>query len=481
MVTTTLARLSSGIPGLDIVLGGGFIEGASYILRGHPGAGKTIAANQIAFSSASRGMRVLYVTLLAETHDRLFQALSTLDYFDKQRLGKDITYVSVFQTLRDEGLAEVVTLLRKEIARTKAKLLVFDGLLNARDRADSHLDIKTFVAEIQSQAAFFGCSVLFLTSTATGDDCPEHTMVDGVIEFREELVGVRTLRRLQVRKSRGSASLGGFHQYDITNQGVRVFPRLESCLVHRGEEVKAVEGTIESGVKGLDRLLGDGFPRGSVTLLLGPTGTCKTSIGIGFLSKAKADDPGLHFGFYETPARLVAKSKALGVDLQHLIDRRHLEVIWQPMGENILDKLAHRLLDAVRARKVKRLVIDGLKGFERAAAAEPRLVEFLATLANELRALGVTTIATWELNDIVGPTLSAPNAEVSSLLDNLVVLRNVELKSEFKRIISVLKVRDHPSIPMVHQVFFGKEGVEVGSPMEPVANAITGVATPLDT
>ena len=86
-MTKTLPRLPTGIPGLDTILGGGFIEGASYILRGHPGAGKTIAANQIAYSSVANGLRVLYVTLLAETHDRLFQALSTLEFFDKAQLG----------------------------------------------------------------------------------------------------------------------------------------------------------------------------------------------------------------------------------------------------------------------------------------------------------------------------------------------------------------------------------------------------------
>jgi len=59
----------SGIPGLDEVLDGGFVEGASYIIQGRPGAGKTIFCNQIAFAQLNAGRRVLYVTLLAETHD----------------------------------------------------------------------------------------------------------------------------------------------------------------------------------------------------------------------------------------------------------------------------------------------------------------------------------------------------------------------------------------------------------------------------
>ena len=204
-----LARLQSGVAGLDAILGGGFVEGASYIIEGRPGAGKTILSNQVAFAQIAAGRRVLYITLLAETHDRLFQSLSTLSFFDTQVLGDGIKYVSVFQPLRDEGLGGVVTLLRKETQRQGATLLVFDGLLNARERADTDLDVKTFVAEIQSQAAFVGCTVLFLTSTRGQDSSAEHTMVDGVIELCDDIAGVRSFRRLQVRKSRGSPSLGG--------------------------------------------------------------------------------------------------------------------------------------------------------------------------------------------------------------------------------------------------------------------------------
>jgi circadian clock protein KaiC len=82
-----LPRLSTGIFGLDTILGGGLVEGASYIIQGHPGAGKTIFANQVAFANLSRGGKVLYVTLLAETHDRLFQSLGTLEFFDNAHLG----------------------------------------------------------------------------------------------------------------------------------------------------------------------------------------------------------------------------------------------------------------------------------------------------------------------------------------------------------------------------------------------------------
>lgn len=478
-VTQELPRLTTGISGLDLILGGGFIEGASYIVQGQPGAGKTIFSNQVAFANVARDRKVLYVTLLAETHDRLFQSLGTLAFFDRSKLGTAISYVSVFQTLRDEGLSAVVSLIRKEISRQGATLLVFDGLLNARDRANSNLDVKTFIAEIQSQAAFVGCTVLFLTSTRVADDSPEHTMVDGVIELHEELVGVRSVRRLQIKKSRGSRSLGGFHQFEITSAGIEIFPRLESALAHSTVSDRHETTPITSGVDGLDTLLGAGFPTSSVTLVFGPSGCGKTSLGLNFLSCASEKEPALHFGFYETPPRLQTKARALGLDFTPLVRSGALEIMWNPMTENMVDKLGHRLLDAVRARGVKRLLIDGLGGFERAAVYPPRLVEFFAALMNELRALGVTAVATWELRDLFGPTVMAPGSEISSLLDNLVMLRHVEINSRYKRTISVLKVRDSAFEPVIHEITFGTRGLEVVSPLEPVTGAATGVATPV--
>jgi circadian clock protein KaiC len=473
-----LKRLLTGIPRLDTILGGGLVEGASYIVQGLPGAGKTILSNQVAFANVSRGGKVLYVTLLAETHERLFQSLGTLNFFDPSQLGTNISYVSVFQTLRDEGLPAVVDLIRKEITRRAATLLVFDGLLNARDRADTDLDVKTFVAEVQSQAAFAGCTVLFLTSTRVTEDSPEHTMVDGVIELHNELVGVRSVRRLQVKKSRGSGGLGGYHQFEITSAGLVAYPRLESMLTSVGAENEPAWTQLTSGTTGFDTMLGGGLSEGSVTLVFGPSGSGKTALGLNFLAQASPEEPALHFGFYESPARILNKARALGVDLDTPLKSGDLEVIWNPMAENLLDKLGHQLLDAVRSCGAKRLFIDGLGGFERAAVYPPRLVEFFAALTNELRALGVTTVATWELRDLFGPTVTAPGSEISSLLDNLVMLRQVEMNSCYKRTISILKVRDREHTPAIHELGFDRTGLLIADPLVSVSGPTTGIAGP---
>lgn len=455
----TLARLRSDVPGLDDICGGGLIAGSSYIIQGRPGAGKTILANQIAFAQARQGRKVLYVTLLAESHDRLFQSLSTLDFYDADRVGRDLTYVSLFRTLREEGLDALVAMLRRELVRQQASILVLDGLLNARESGQSNLDVKTFVAELQGHAAFTGCTVLFLTSASIDESSPEHTMVDGVLQLEENLFSSRTARHVRVSKSRGSRALGGLHLYEISDRGIDIYPRLEALLARPSTTERVSEARIATGTAGLDERLGGGLPGNSVSVVVGPAGSGKTTFGVGFLRLATPERPGVHFSFYESPERLYTKARALGIDLQALVESKALTMLWRPLTENLLDKLGYELLDAVRKTKADRLFIDGLAGFERATVDPHRMVEFFAALTNELRASGVTTVCTWEVKELSGPWLTNPSPEILSQLDNVIGMQHETADGTVKRSITVLKVRDSLFDTSIAEVQISGSGV----------------------
>ncbi|CAG9177309.1 ATPase domain-containing protein [Cupriavidus pampae] len=470
-MTHQLVRVQSGVSGLDTILCGGLVQGASYIVQGSPGAGKTILANQFAFRQVQEGGRVLYATLLAESHDRLFQALATFDFYDSAVVGRDIFYISLFTVLRDEGLPALVKALRAELARQRCTTLILDGLLIAKDRAESALDVKTFVAELQSHAAFTGCTVLFLTSARVDDVSPEHTMVDGVLQLKEELVGIRTVRLIRVSKSRGSAALGGFHQYRISNHGIDVYPRLEAMHSKPSDEEVVVHARTLSGVDGFEAIAGGGLTAASISLLLGPAGSGKTTFGLNFLSQATPEAPALYFGFYESPKRLRAKAQALGIPLEALEKSGAVHIAWHPLTENLLDSLGHQLLDTVRERGIHRLFVDGNSGFERAAVHPARLIEFYTALGNELRALGVTTIGTLEVRDNSGPLGPHPLPDYSSLMDNLVSLRHAPINGELRRFISVVKMRDSAFDNGLHEVQIGQGGLHVRSRMMITADA----------
>ncbi|MCU1734738.1 MULTISPECIES: ATPase domain-containing protein [unclassified Pseudomonas] len=475
-----LQRVATGIRGLDDLLKGGLIAGSAYIVQGRPGSGKTVLANQLAFNHVRHGGRVLVATLLSESHERLFQYLSTLSFFDATRIGDQIQFISAFDTLDQDGLEAVVRVLRGEIARQGASLLIVDGLLNARSRAETVLDTKKFISELQAHAAFAGCTLLLLTSSHLEDDSPEHTMVDGVIELGEDLHGARAVRRIQLRKTRGSGALSGLHECEITGDGLQVYPRLEALYARPSGMGSETFKRVGSGVACLDRLLLGGLAQGSVTLAMGPSGSGKTSLGLSFLGAATPEAPGLHFGFYEPAPRLRMKAAALGLDFAAMERDGALQIAWQPTTEGLLDDVGARLLRQVSEQGIKRVLIDNLGAFARLATRPERLNEFFRALMGELRARDVTVLATWEMRDIFGSEINAPAPELSSIVDNLLLMRFVELGSELKRVLSILKVRDSRYDPALLEVVIGAGGVELHEAFNEATAVLSGTAQPLE-
>jgi circadian clock protein KaiC len=472
----TLGRLSSGIGGLDQILHGGFLEGGVYIVQGSPGAGKTVLANEICFRHAASGGRAAYVTLLAEMHTRLLQHLRPLAFFNEAVIPDSLYYVSAFHTLEGDGLKGLIDVLRREIKGQRASLLVVDGLVAAQESAPTDREFKKFIHELQAHASASGCTVLLLTSGALRNISAEHTMVDGVLELDDQLFEFRNERSLLVRKFRGSGYLRGRHSFRITDEGVKFFPRVEAVFASATQPDVISDARVPLGVTGIDRMLMGGVPAATTTGLIGASGIGKTTIGLHFLSASSPQEPGLLFGFFETPDRLCLKARHLGLEVGAGVDRGDVELLWQPQRENILDELAHRLLSAVQRRKVKRLFIDGLGGFIESATNPQRIGRFFSCLTNELRSLGATTVFTMEVPDIVGPVVRVPATGLSAILENMIFLRFVERGSSLHRLVSVHKVRDSGHDFSLREFFITDRGVHVGEEIAGVEGLTTGVA-----
>ena len=318
--------------------------------------------------------------------------------------------------------------------------------------------------------------MLLLTTTAGAGSAPEHTMVDGIIELMQRSFGVRSERRLLVHKIRGSSFFEGEHAFRITREGVTVFPRTEALLATPTLSGPPPWTRLSSGITSLDVVFQGGIPEATMTAVIGPSGSGKTTFGLQFLSASSAAEPGLLFGCFESPERLHLKAERMGLDFAAAERRGDLEILWHPVGEYILDELAHRLLDAVRRRGVKRLLVDGLSGFQQAALEPERLVRFWSALSNELRALGVTTLHTLEIPELMGADLRLPMSGISSLAEVMVVLRYVELQSQLYRLVSLFKVREGVFDPTIREFEITAAGIAIGKPFEGVEAVLSGMA-----
>ncbi|MEO5686526.1 MAG: ATPase domain-containing protein [Burkholderiaceae bacterium] len=435
-----IERLHSAVPGLDQILGGGLLRTGVYIIQGLPGCGKTILANQICYGHVAEGGSAVYVTLLAESHSRMIQHLSMLSFFDVKAFPDKLAYISAFHDLESGGLKGLMGVLRREMRTRKVGVLVLDGLVAASEGA-SDLDLKKFVHELQSIAVLQDCTVLLLTSGNIHRMSAEHTMVDGLIEVEDKLFDARSERSIQIRKFRGAGPLRGKHSMRIDNDGVTVFPRIESLYRSAASETMHDEVT-PSGIPTLDSLLAiGGIPKSSSTVVIGSTGTGKTTMGVHFIHSSTVEEPGLHLSFFEGPARIRAKARSLGLPLEALEACGAVELMWQSPGEALLDEIADRLLAAITRRNVRRLVIDGLSGFLESAVYQERLNRFLSCLINELRSRRVTVMMSLETRDVVSSVISMPWG-VSGLVDNLFFLRFVHDEGRVERLLTIIKMRD---------------------------------------
>jgi circadian clock protein KaiC len=476
-----LARLPTGIPGLDPILEGGLLKGGVYIIQGSPGAGKTIMGNQICFSNAVRGETSVYVTLLAEAHARMLAHLRRMRFFDPTFVGDRVYYVSGFKVLEGDGLGGLLKVVRSAVTDHKASLLVLDGLISAEEAAGSDKDFKKFIHELQTFSNAVGTTVVLLSSTARRTSFhPEHTMVDGIIELVDELSELRAVRRLQVHKLRGAEPIRGRHTMEVSDEGIRVHPRIETQLALARSAREDGSGSSERvafGIPRLDQMLHGGLPAASMTLVLGPSGSGKTLLGLQFLSEgARKNEAGLFFGFYERPPALIQKGERLNLALRSAEETGLLEILWQPPVEGVIDILGDRLLTAVRRRKVRRLCIDGIHGFQLAAEFPGRVRSVFSAFAEELEAAGVTTLYTMETPDLFGPRIEAPVSGLSPITQNILLLRHVELSSHLYRLISVMKLRDSDYDSTLREFRINDSGITVADTFESADQLMSGSA-----
>ncbi|MBK9714899.1 MAG: recombinase RecA [Kouleothrix sp.] len=475
-----LDRIPSGVPGLDAILQGGFLRGGIYIIMGDPGGGKTILGNQICFGVAAGGGRAVYVTLLAETHARMLGHLRSLDFFTIEPIAHTLFYFSAYQALEQGGLDGLLELLRHIIHDQQPAVLVLDGLAAVAAIGLPVSDFKRFIHELNVFAEACACTTFLLAPNDDAAAHPEHTMVDGLIELSDRLVGQRAVREINVRKFRGSGYLRGRHAFEITGAGIAVYPRVEALLATPSGPAPSQRSRLSFGIARLDEMFGGGMLSDSVTMALGPSGSGKTLLGLHFLSAgADRGEPGLLFGFYETPSRAIARGDLLGFDFSGKVARGALELIWQPPLEGLIDALAERLLAAVRRRQVRRLFIDGFNAFQQVAIYPERTSKLMNALANELRALDVTTIFTFETRALFSPTIEVPATGVSELVDNIIYLRYFELRSQLYRLISILESRESPHDHAIREFTISDSGIDVAATFESAEAILTGIAHPL--
>jgi circadian clock protein KaiC len=449
-----MKRFPTRVPGLDQLLHGGLFQGGVYILEGPPGVGKTTLANQIAFRHAGEGGRVLYITMLAESHARMLQHMQGQSFCRLDAVSSSIFYLSGYRELEQQGLKAVVELLRNELTRHSADFLVVDGLVveNPAETGDS---IRQFVHELQSLASLMGCTCLLLTSGTGRALNAEQTMVDGIFAFEDFTYHWRSERRIHVRKFRGSAVERGKHTFCITDDGLEFFPRLEGLDLPAEDD--AAPGTTSSGIASFDAILPNGgLSVGSSTMLMGDSGSGKTVLGLAFSAAASAEQKGLLLAFSENSLELQRSGREFALDIAGRMEGGMLKIHSRRQDDQGLDQLGHMLLRLVDESGAKRVVVDGLSEFADTAAFQERGYRFIGALLRHLKARGVTSIFTVEPASLQAAAGTPLAQGLAALFDNVLQLSDHE-----GRHLRICKMRGSPDTKTAFKVNGTTRGITV--------------------
>jgi circadian clock protein KaiC len=474
-----LERVKSGIPRLDHILKGGFLKGGTYTVLGPPGSGKTILGNQFCFNHVvSADGRCVYLSLLVESHAKMLRHLAPMTFFKADYIPERVYYVSGYIPLREGGPDALLKLIRETLKERQATLFVIDGMENLRQFAEGEQQIKEFVHELQAFTAMLGCTSLLMSFKDPAYSFTENAVVDGVIELSDTLVGPRAVRELTVHKFRGGDYLRGKHEVELSEEGMIIHPRTEIQFDKPPPLATERRVRMAFGVPELDKMLWGGIPSGSTTALLGAPGTGKTLLGLSFLVEgAKQGHHGVYFGFYEPPPRLIEKAGQVGIELETYIGKGLIEVIWQPALEHMLDSLAEQLLEKIRATSQprRRLFIDGIEGFRAASVYPDRMARFLSAFCNQLRTFDVTAVVSEELG-LFRPDIDMPNPELANVVETVIMLRYVELRSQLYRLLSIMKMRESRYDTSIREFKITDNGLDVSTSFESAEAILTGHA-----
>lgn len=460
-----LARMSTGVAALDAVLAGGFPAQSVTVVAGEPGTGKTVLALQTLFAAARRGERCMYFTTLSEPSIKLLRYMQLFDFFDQGLFDERIAIHDLGSSLRGQEPEAAFDQLTHRVHEQEPALVVIDSYKAIHDLVLDPSRSRTFTYDLAVEMAGWGATTLLVGEYSVEELAilPEFAIADGIVRLgiaRQELAHVR---ELEVRKLRGSSYAHGVHFFEIGSPGISFYPRVQvpDSGVQENDEVGT--GRLSTGVAGIDELFRGGIPEHSMTVVMGGTGTGKTLLGLHYLvDGARKGEPGILFTLEETLGQLRSISGAYGFDLETLEEQGLVHLSYTAPVELSTDKFldrARRLADRFGA---KRAVLDGLTTLSLGSVSERRYKELVYALAKHFRAMGITLLATMEVNDLAGTTKISGHG-LSFAADNIIQLRYIEMGARLERAVSVLKARGVNIVTELRPVTIGERGMHVGA------------------
>ena len=480
-----IRKLPTGVPGLDEIMGGGLPEFSFNIIAGAPGGGKTTLAHQIMFANATPERPALYFTVLGEPAIKMLRYQQQFEFFDLEKLGKAVRLINLSDVVLENDLDAVLATIIKEVEAANPGVVVVDSFRTVVRKSaggTSEVELQAFVQRLALHLTSWEATTFLIGEYTEGEvrDNPVFTVSDGLFWLTQQIERNSIVRKFQVMKLRGQATIPGLHTFRITDRGLETFPRTFGLTGRPKSQSGDVPRRLSSGIRELDVMLGGGFPEGDSVLIAGPSGSGKSVIATQFVNEGlRHGEPAIIAIFEERPEEYAGRAKALGMDLEAPQHEGKLTLLYLRPLDLSVDETMREIIDAVERTGAKRLVIDSLAGFELALAPGFRedFRESLYRMIGALTRTGVTIISTVELMESFTELALSPY-EISFLSDDVIRLRYVEIAGQIRNVLMVIKMRRGRHSKDIREYEITSEGLQLGDHLTDYHGLITGVPTP---
>lgn len=475
-------RVTTGIPGMDEIVHGGLIAQRTYLLVGGAGSGKTVFSVQWLLEACHRGERVLYITLTEPASDirrnmaSLGWQLDGIDLLDLTPTSDADESGEEYQVFASSEVEHVAVwqAIYQAVNEKRPQCLVIDSVTQLRYLSTDEYQFRKKILGLVNFLNKSGCtSLLSFENSELERETSVGLAVDGLIRLRAEVSPSRFigLRSIQVEKFRGSDFISGLHPMRIMNDGIHVFP-------HRIEPIGGLGPTLHllsSGIQELDELLGGGIESGTATIISGPSGVGKTTLGVAFLIAAVgAGQRAILFTFEEAIESLMIRSRGIGMPLDALIETGALRIVRLNPMEQYPDEFLGKVREAVEEGGFQLVMIDSLRGYQLEMEQFGTPLDHIRNLVHYVNRHAVTSFLINEVEYITG-SLRTTELAVSHLADNIILLRYAEHAGQVIKVIACLKKRLGDFEPDLRELNLTEEGIRVGAKLENLRGVLTGV------
>ncbi|WP_456452566.1 ATPase domain-containing protein [Thermococcus sp.] len=441
----------------EYILRDGFPEGFTVLVAGEPGAGKTIFGATFLYNGMAKyGEKAIYISL-AETKEDFYEGMKGLGMnFEEMEERGLFRFVDLI-TLTPGAVEREIELMMTEILSFQPKRIVIDSissfaqLLGAeKTRMFIHTTLGRFIKSFGAVALLIAEKPLGRNEIGYG---VEEFVVDGVIVLKYQRLGEITHRIMEIPKMRRRSVEKAQYEYVITEDGMHF---LEIPRIDWGEE-EASREKVTTGIPKLDELLDGGVYRGSVTLIVGMTGTGKTTFGLHFaIANAMAGRKAIYVGFEEPPGQLHRAAKDYGFPIDEAMNRNLKLVGWVPEAMSPVYTFI-RIKQIIEDEKPDVLVIDGLTALREHMDPEElaKMVRYLGLLIKKHRVATYMTLNAETSFEVV------PYTKASTLSDNIIGLRYTAEDGTIKRYLAIIKARGSNHSRKIHEYEITSKGVEI--------------------